>query len=81
MSDIKSMKLYTHVERIDNELAELAKRPGDPLSVDELSAFEQPHYHGTAALDIALDDFYSAGDHNFQSGKLGGLRLCAKRVE
>jgi cyclopropane fatty-acyl-phospholipid synthase-like methyltransferase len=54
MSDIKSMKLYTHVERIDNELAELGKNPGDPISVDELSAFDQLHYHGTDALDFAL---------------------------
>ena len=27
----------------------------------------------------ALDDFYSAVDHHFYSGKLGGLRLCARR--
>jgi len=27
----------------------------------------------------ALDDFYSAVDHHFHSGKLGGLRLCARR--
>ena len=81
MTDIKSMKLYSHVERIDNELAEFGKSPEDALGVDELSAFDQLHYHATEALDIALDDFYSAVDHNFQSGKLGGLRLCAKRVE
>jgi len=81
MADIKSMKLYTHVERIDNELAELGKSPEDALGVNELSAFDRLHYHATEALDIALDDFYSAVDHNFQSGKLGGLRLCAKRVE
>jgi len=79
--DIKSMKRYTHVERIDNELAEPGKNPGDPPGVDELTAFEQRHYHATDTLDIALDDFYSAVEQNFQSGKLGGLRLCAKRVE
>jgi hypothetical protein len=81
VSDIKSRKLYTHVERIDNELAELGKNPGDPPGVDDLSAFDQLHYHATDALDIALEDFYSAVEQNFQSGKLGGLRLCAKRVE
>ena len=75
------MKLYTQVERIDNQLAQLGKRTGDPLGVDELSAFDQLHYHGTAALDIALDDFYSAVDRQFQSGKLGSLRLCAIRQE
>ena len=35
MSDIKSMKLYTHVERIYRELGELGKTIDDPLSVDE----------------------------------------------
>jgi hypothetical protein len=34
--------------------------------------------HGEATVQ-ALDDFYSAVDHHFGSGKLGGLRLCAKR--
>ena len=54
MSNIKSMKLYTHVERIANELAELGHGADDPLSVLELSAFDQLHYHGTEALDDAL---------------------------
>jgi len=54
MTDIKSMKLYIHVERIDNELAELGHGPMDALTVDELSAFDQLHYHGTEALDSAL---------------------------
>ena len=59
MSDIKSMKLYTHAERIDNELAELVIAAGGEPGVEQLSAV----------------------DHNFQSCKWGGLRLCAKRVE
>lgn len=54
MTNIKSMKLYTHVERIYRELGELGKSIEDPLSVDELSAFDQLHYHGTDALDVAL---------------------------
>ena len=65
MSDIKSMKLYTHVERIDNELAELGKNPGDPISVDELSAFDQLHYHGTEALDFALGMIGSGADQHW----------------
>ncbi len=52
--EIKSMKLYTHVERIYRELGELGKTIEDPLNVDELSAFDQLHYHGTDALDVAL---------------------------
>ena len=54
MTDIKSMKLYTHVGRVFRELGELGKTIDDPLSVDELSAFDQMHYHGTQALDVAM---------------------------
>ena len=54
MSEIKSMKLYTHVERIYRELGELGITVDDPLSVDELCAFDQLHYHGTHALDVAM---------------------------
>lgn len=51
---IKSMKLYGNVGRIFNELAELGKSSEDPLSVEELSRFDQLHYHGTDALDEAV---------------------------
>ena len=54
MSDIKSMKLYTHVERIYHELAELGIGENDPIEVAELSRFDQLHYHGTDALDDAI---------------------------
>ena len=60
MNNIKSMKLYTHVERIENELAELRHTRGDELTVDELSAFDQLHYHGTEALDHALQRLAAA---------------------
>ncbi len=40
------MKLYTHVGRIFRELGELGKTVEDPLTVDELSAFDQLHYFG-----------------------------------
>jgi len=48
------MKLYTNLERIYRELGELGKTVDDPLSVDELCAFDQLHYHGTQALDVAM---------------------------
>jgi cyclopropane fatty-acyl-phospholipid synthase-like methyltransferase len=55
VSDIKSMKLYHHVGRIHNELEALGKSADDDLDVDELSRFDQLHYHGTEALDHALE--------------------------
>ncbi len=54
MSDAEPIKLYRHVQRIYRELGELGKTVDDPLNVDELSAFDQLHYHGTQALDIAM---------------------------
>ena len=32
-----------------------------------------------AATVAALDDFFGAVDHHFQSGRLEGVRLCARR--
>jgi cyclopropane fatty-acyl-phospholipid synthase-like methyltransferase len=53
--DIKTMKLYHHVERVFNELRALGIEKNDPLSVETLSAFDQYHYHGTDAVDEAID--------------------------
>ena len=68
------MKLYTHVERIENELAELGRARGDELTVDESSAFDQLHYHGTEALDRALQRLSAAlGQHWLEIGSgIGG---------
>lgn len=52
--NIKSMKLYNNVERIFNELREIGKSTSDNLMVKDLSKFDQFHYHGTDAIDIAI---------------------------
>lgn len=52
---IKSMKLYSQVERIHNELKAAGIGREGPLSVDDLSAFDQYHYHGAAAVDLAIE--------------------------
>jgi hypothetical protein len=41
MTDIKSIKLYTHVERIGNVLAELGIGTDDEPGVEYLSAFNR----------------------------------------
>jgi sarcosine/dimethylglycine N-methyltransferase len=93
MTDIKSMKLYTHVERIDNELAELGLGPEDELTVAQLSAFDQLHYHGTEALDGALQmPGATAGQHWLEIGSgiggparylahRGGIRVTALELQ
>ncbi|MBT8436214.1 MAG: methyltransferase domain-containing protein, partial [Gammaproteobacteria bacterium] len=80
MSEIKSMKLYTNVERIYRELGELGKAVDDPLNVDELSAFDQLHYHGTQALDVAMSLIGIDGQPNWLeigSGLGGPARYLA----
>ncbi len=51
---IKSMKLYDQVERIHNELRALGIDEEAPLAVEDLTPFDQYHYHGTAACDAAI---------------------------
>ena len=53
--NIKSMKLYNHVDRIYNELKELGKNNSEPLLVDELTNFDQLHYYGTEAIDFSIN--------------------------
>lgn len=50
---IKTMKLYSDVERVDRELRALGKSPHAPLSAEDLAAFDQLHYGGTGAVDEA----------------------------
>ncbi|MDD9857727.1 MAG: class I SAM-dependent methyltransferase [Gammaproteobacteria bacterium] len=51
---IKSMKLYSHIDRVHNELAELGKAGDAPLAAADLAAFDQLHYHGTDAVDAGV---------------------------
>lgn len=51
---MKSMKLYHQVERIHNELAALGIDAESPLAVEDLTPFDQYHYHGTKAVDEAI---------------------------
>ena len=50
---MKTMKLYDQVERILNELHHLGIDEDAPLSVEDLTPFDQYHYHGTEAVDEA----------------------------
>ena len=53
--DIKSMKLYNFIDRVYNELKELGKEIEGDLSINELSSFDQLHYHGTESIDFAIE--------------------------
>ncbi len=52
--DIKTMKLYTHVERVERELKANGQTTG-PLQAADLVAMDQLHYGGTQAVDEAIE--------------------------
>ena len=54
-SNIKSMILYNHVDRIYNELHEIGKKRTDPLFVNEIINFDQLHYNGIEAVNFAIN--------------------------
>ena len=49
------MKLYNNVDRIFNELKEIGKLTSSSLLVEDLTKFDQLHYHGTDAIDIFIE--------------------------
>jgi len=49
------MKLYNNVDRIFNELREIGKSTSSTLLVEDLTKFDQLHYHGTDAIDIFIE--------------------------
>jgi len=53
--NIKSMKLYHNVDRIFNELREIGQSTSSNLLVEDLTKFDQLHYHGTDAIDIFIE--------------------------
>jgi sarcosine/dimethylglycine N-methyltransferase len=54
LSGLRSVPLYTHVDRIARGLAARGIGPNDPIPPEELFALDQWHYHGT-------DDIRDAG--------------------
>jgi cyclopropane fatty-acyl-phospholipid synthase-like methyltransferase len=78
---IKSMQLYPRAERIYNELKALGYGDDDPVDVDVLNRFDQLHYHGTDAIDVAIDACGVAEGHKVLevgSGWGGCSRYLAK---
>ena len=80
---MKSMKLYSDVHRIYDNLAELGIRAGDALDVAQLIPFDQYHYDGTDAVNLALSRLAVApGGHVLDIGAgIGGpARYMAQRA-
>lgn len=49
------MKLYGAVERVHRDLAALGYPDGAPVPVEVLARLDQLHYHGTDAVDLAIE--------------------------
>ncbi len=71
---IKTMKLYSQVERVFNELRARGIDDEAPLRVAELTPFDQYHYHGTSAVDTAAERLRIVpGQHILEIGSgIGG---------
>ncbi len=73
-AELKSMPLYRGVDRIYAELAAAGLDREQTLSVSDLAAFDQYHYHGTDAVDFAIASFdIRSGDRVLEIGSgIGG---------
>lgn len=81
---MKSMKLYSDVHRIYNNLAALGIPPDAPLAVEDLTPFDQYHYEGTEAVDLALSHLALAPGESLLdigSGIGGPARYAAQRAQ
>ena len=81
-SPIKTMKLYTHVERVERALEAQGLDQG-PLTTDDLVAMDQLHYGGVAVVDEAIEQLGLQSDHHVLdvgAGLGGPARHIAKKV-
>jgi cyclopropane fatty-acyl-phospholipid synthase-like methyltransferase len=81
---IKTMKLYTHVERVERELAARGFGPDQLLTIEELFNLDQLHYHGPDAVRAAIHRLaLKPGDRVLDVGSgLGGpARILAGEGE
>ncbi|MDG1430389.1 MAG: methyltransferase domain-containing protein [Paracoccaceae bacterium] len=78
-NDIKSMQLYPRPERIFSDLEALGYGPEVPLPVDVLARFDQLHYHGIDALNVAISACkIEAQDRILEVGS--GWGGCARHI-
>jgi SAM-dependent methyltransferase len=80
---MKSMKLYDQAERIHNELRALGIADDAALSVDDLTPFDQYHYHGTEAVEETIAALHPGPESRLLevgSGIGGPARYLASRT-
>ena len=80
---IKTMKLYSRVDRVYAQLRHAGIGDGDPIPPDLLSRFDQYHYHGTEAVDEGIARLALKPHHrvlDVGSGLGGPARVIAGRA-
>ena len=82
--NIKTMKLYSRVERVYAELRDVGVGDDDPIPLGVLCRFDQYHYNGTDAVDegiarLALEPHHRVLD--IGSGLGGPARVIASRAK
>jgi cyclopropane fatty-acyl-phospholipid synthase-like methyltransferase len=76
------MKLYSHLDRVTNELIAAGCDPNGPLSVADLSPFDNLHYHGTDAVAHAIEALGITDEYRIAevgSGLGGPARFLAEQ--
>lgn len=82
MTDIKSMGLYRNVERVLADLAADGHGTNGPLTVADLTSYDQYHYEGTEAVDdaaVALGAGVDSHIIDIGSGLGGPARYLAEQ--
>ncbi len=80
-NSIKSMKLYSHLDRVNDELIAAGCTADGPLKVSDLSPFDNLHYHGTDAVARAIEVLGLGDEHSVAevgSGLGGPARFLAE---
>ncbi len=80
---IKTMQLYSRVERVYDDLRHAGIGDDDPLTVETLSAFDQYHYFGTEAVAEAISTLNigpASRVLDVGSGLGGPARVMAERA-
>lgn len=76
---IKSMQLYPRADRVLRDLRHIGYADDAPLSTDITARFDQLHYHGTEAIDAAIQTAgIRANDRVLEIGS--GWGGCARHI-
>ena len=77
---IKTMKLYSHFERVDNELRAKGFKDGDSLTLEALQNYDHMNYRGQEGVRVCINQCQIGANScvlDVGSGLGGPARLMA----